>query len=73
MDEKSKHHIVANGRRQVLHDEIERIRREVREQYAKELAEAGFLRRWVLWRRIRKEIAARLDEVAPQGGIYARR
>ena len=65
--------ILVNGHSRILRDELERIRREVREQYAKELAEAGFLCRLVLRMHIRKEVRARLDDVAPRDGLYARR
>jgi len=65
--------IVAGGRRRIISDEIDRIRREVRERYAEELSEAGLLRRLRLRLRIRKKMQTRIDKVAPSRGLYAKR
>ena len=73
MTKKNSQPIVAGGAQRIVHDEIERIRREVHEHYAKELSEASLLRRLLLRMRIRKEIRLRLEEVAPSRGLYAKR
>ena len=73
MADRHQSRIVASGHKRVVRGEIKRIRREVHEQYAAALAEAGFFRRLMLRIRIRKEVQARLNKIAPRDGLYGQR
>jgi len=70
MTHKSPSNIVVDGRSRILADELPEIERKVREKYAQRLAEAGFLRRFRIRRRIRREILEELERIAPKGALY---
>ncbi len=68
---KRRNGIVADGLERNRREEIDRIRIEVRSRYEDELARAGILRR--LWLRylIYREVRRKLNEVTPNGALYA--
>ena len=67
--------IVQNGRERLLKSpemraEIARIRGELEQQYADELAQAGWFRRRLLRRKIAWELERRIHRMAPIDGLY---
>ena len=67
--------IVVNGRANVLKSpemqaEIARIKGEMEQQYADELAQAGWFGRWSIRRKIQKELDRRIERMAPSDGMY---
>ena len=70
--------IVAGGRHNLLkHPEtqqkIDAAVREIRVRYAQERKVAGIIARIRLWFRIRREVRAAIETVAPSAGCYMRR
>ena len=67
--------IVQGGRNNLLKSpemqaEIARIRRELEQQYADELAQAGWFRKRLIKRKITKELERRIERMAPKDGLY---
>ena len=50
--------------------EVERIRREVREEFSNALASAGWIRRLLLRMQLRREIGKRVEELSPSSALY---
>ena len=63
-------HLLADGQQRALAANKERVRMEVLAQFAGELKSAGWFRRLVIKRFIRKEITQRLKRVAPTAANY---
>jgi hypothetical protein len=63
-------HFVADGCHRARSANVSAIRAEVEREYAERLQSAGFFRRWLLCREMRREIERRLDRVAPPWGLY---
>lgn len=72
MSDESGAHFVADGRRRILRDERHCIEREIRAKYAEDLASAGWWRRLRIRSRIRREIRAEIERIAPRGAHYVR-
>jgi hypothetical protein len=70
MDARATHRFVADGRRRALAANGPRIEKEIRARYADGLSRAGFLERWRIEGRIRREIREELTRVAPLGALY---
>jgi len=71
MDERATHHFVADGHERALAANGPRIEREVRARHAGELGRArGFLERWRIEGRIRRELREELTRVAPPDALY---
>ena len=70
MDERATHRFVADGRERALAANGPRIEKEIRARYAGELSRAGFLERWRIEGRIRREIREELTRVAPLHALY---
>ena len=70
MDERATHRFVADGRERALAANGPLIEREVRARHAEELTRAGFLERWRIEGRIRREIQEELTRVTPLGALY---
>jgi head-tail adaptor len=67
--------IVANGRANLLNDagtqkKLDDAIREIRSRYAQEMKAEGLIARIRLWLRMRKEIRAAVERVAPSNGCY---
>ena len=63
-------HFVADGYRRARAAAIVEIRAEVEREYAERLESAGWLRRWLLYRQMRREIKKRIDGKSPPWGLY---
>ena len=72
VSDKSQARFVADGRRRILRDERQRIKRRIRAKYAEELASAGWWSRMKILGRIRRETRAEIERIAPRGAHYAR-
>jgi hypothetical protein len=70
MDTRATHRFVADRRERALAANGPRIEKEVRARYAVEPSRAGFLERWRIEGRIRREIQEELTRVAPLGALY---
>lgn len=67
--------IIQGGRDNVLKSpeiqaEIAQIKAEIAHQYVDELAQAGRFRRWLIQRKIQKELNRRIEQIAPSRGLY---
>ncbi|MHC5053421.1 MAG: hypothetical protein ACYTKD_01750 [Planctomycetota bacterium] len=70
--------LVVGGRGRLLADEKVRERiaetaREIERAHAKELARAGLLRRWLIRRRMRRELGREIDRLFPPEAFYSRK
>ncbi|MHC4698834.1 MAG: hypothetical protein ACYTFA_19065 [Planctomycetota bacterium] len=68
-----RNNIVADGRARVVAAQYKQVKREVRQRYAAQLAEAGMFRRWWLLWKVRREIQSELEKIAPTDALYAQR
>ncbi len=66
----SQGHIVHDGYERAWKANIDRVRAEVEEAHAAELARAGFWRRMAIRRWMRAEVRRRMEGVAPPWGLY---
>jgi hypothetical protein len=62
--------VVAGGCQSAWRASIDRIREEVRREYAGRLESAGWVRRCILRVAMRREVSRRMEKVAPRGGLY---
>ena len=66
-------YFVCDGRRRALNEgTLQQIREHVQQRHATELSAVGFLRRFILKIRIRREIKRELDKITPRDALYYR-
>ena len=68
--EKEKSPLIAGGHGRARSANIDQVTDEVKQRYAPALASAGFLKRLLLRWRMRKEIAKRMQQLAPDDALY---
>ena len=61
---------VANGQQNAWVEMEPSIRAEVEQEFAEEWNASGIIRRWFLQRKIDVEVTRRLEECAPNRGLY---
>ena len=69
--------LVAGGRRRPLADEkvrerIDEIAREIEARHERDLARSGIVRRWLIRRRMRRELRREIDRLFPSDALYTR-
>ena len=62
--------IVVDGRARIYEANIDRIRKEVKARFAKQLASASLFGYFLLRWRMRREIRRELERIAPNSGLY---
>ena len=63
-------HFVADGCERAQAAALDEIRATVEREYAERLQSAGWFKRMLLYREMRREIKRRLDRTAPPWGLY---
>ena len=67
---KCEHRFVEDGYERACAASIDKIRADVKQEYAERLAMAGWWERLRLHYEMRREVERRLDRVAPPWGLY---
>ena len=73
-----KNALVVGGRRRLLADQkvrerIDEIARAIEARHERALARAGLVRRWLIRRRMRRELRREIDRLFPPEALYSRK
>ncbi|MHC5039747.1 MAG: hypothetical protein ACYTHM_20780 [Planctomycetota bacterium] len=67
---KDEHRFMADGRKRAIQGNLPEVVKKIQEKYAAEMKKAGFFGKIVLRRRMKREIKAEMERIAPKGACY---